>query len=198
MSDNRPATTRDPIDQAIDRAVRDLMGPDAPSDLRARVAARLERPAAVDLWWSPGRIAAAAVGIAVFVVATYLAWPSRPAPLVEPDTVVAEARPSAEPPARTPVPREATSPEGAASEPGAPVAASTPAPSRPLARIVTASAAVEPERYQFRAPRDVARLDAPGPIDIGPMPPDPIDLTPVTVEPLVFEWIAIEPIGGSR
>ena len=195
MTEDRPKIGR--LDEAIDRAVGELTAHEAPADLRARVLARLEGPASAGASWSPGRMAAAAAAISLVALAAYLAWPPRPVPVTEPKAVVTEARPPARPPAATPAPPEEALPAGPTPGLGAPVAAATPTPSPPPARIVTASAATEPGRYQFRSPRDVARLDAPGPIDIDPMPPEAIDVTPVTVEPLVVERLAIEPIHSS-
>ena len=77
-------------------------------------------------------------------------------------------------------------------------AAATLSPMRSGTRSVAAAAVVEPEVYEFRAPRVVAALEAPEPIGIDPMPPGGVDVTPVTVEPLVFERLTIVPIDDSK
>jgi hypothetical protein len=59
------------LDEAIDRAVRELMSLDPPAGLRARVLARIERPAA---WWmAPRAVASVGLAAALLLLALVLA-----------------------------------------------------------------------------------------------------------------------------
>jgi hypothetical protein len=64
------------IDEAIDRAVRDIMAVDPPAGLRRRVLDRLERRAPA--WWTVPRVAAAAVAIAIVIVVAAVMFRSQP------------------------------------------------------------------------------------------------------------------------
>jgi len=174
------------LDRAIDRAVHDLMAHEAPADLGARVVARIEQPVPVGAWWSPGRIAWAGAALAVLAIATYLAWPSRPAPLVEQEAVVAEARPPApNEPATRPAPTEGASSEVGAAEPAAP----TKTPERTAAASVVA-----PEPYEFTAPRLVEPLEEPPVVVIEPLPEPQLAIEPITIDRLTFEPVVIDPL----
>lgn len=172
---------------------------EAPADLRARVVARIEESAGERAGWSPARLGWVGAALALVAVA-YFAWPPRPAPIAEPDAVVAGVRPPA-PPARATrtAPADAAQSEVPVRE-RAPdvIEAEAVALAKRLERAVAVASVVEPEPYEFRAPRLVARLDDPEPIEIEPVPAEPFGFTRIAVEPLAFERLAIEPIGGSR
>ena len=168
MSDERPRTTDDPIDAAIDRAVRDLMAHEAPADLGARVLARIERPPVPPAWWSPAVLAWAGAALAVVVMATYLAWPSRPAPVTDAESVVTEARSPAKAPITRTVPAKAGATKRAA-------------PAKAPERAVAAASVVEPEPYEFATPRLVEPLEAPAVVSIEPLAEPQVTIEPLTV-----------------
>jgi len=182
-----------PLDLAIDRAVREIVAGEAPDDLGARVLAALEQPAP-GAWWSPGRLAWAGAALALIAIATYLSWGSRPAPLVEPNAVVAQARPPAVAPVETPTPAEAVPPT-----PAAPArAVATPAPARAVAATVAAAAIVEPAPHAFSTPRLVEPLEEPPAVAIQPLAEPQLAIEPVAVGRLSFEPVVIEPLRPDR
>jgi hypothetical protein len=88
--------TEPELDTAIDRAVRDLMNVDTDAAFRARVTARLERPA--HRTWMPRLVA---IGMMAAAVVAALLW-MRPAPTDAPaPAIVREQGPP--PPASSPV-----------------------------------------------------------------------------------------------
>ena len=86
------------LDTAIDRAVRDLMNVDADAAFRARVAARLERPARRTL--SAAGLVAALAAAAAIVLA--LIWMRPAAPAIAPSVPVARVENPAPSPATRP------------------------------------------------------------------------------------------------
>jgi hypothetical protein len=75
--------TEPEIDTAIDRAVRDLMNVDADSAFRARVTARLERPARRT--WVPRLVTAVVTAAAIIAALIWL----RPSPVNAPESTAA-------------------------------------------------------------------------------------------------------------
>jgi hypothetical protein len=99
MTDKQLSDKR--LDDAIDRAVREIMSVEPRTDLRARVLAELERGAARAALWPRLAFASAAIAVALLLLTTIVQRPTerREAPQV------ATARPSpASPGGTTPVP----------------------------------------------------------------------------------------------
>ena len=86
------------IDDAIDRAVRDIMRAEPRAGLRGRVLTEIERPSR-RVPFRPAFAAAALLAVAAVVVAVLL----RPAPLSAPDSTAARQEQPAPPPAPAPV-----------------------------------------------------------------------------------------------
>lgn len=169
-------TTDRQLDDAIDRAVRELMSVDPPAGLRARVLARLERPRRV--WVTVPRLAAAAALAAAVLIAFVLfregttppkdvqvavqsAEPVRPTP----DRPIAKDAPVAPPPAGVPSPGVVRTPP------------LTPQPSFAGRAVVAASV-----RAVFVT--DVEPLEALPPIALEPIAPAPIRSAAIVVDPL--------------
>jgi hypothetical protein len=174
------------IDDAIDHAVRDIMGVEPRAGLRARVLDRLERPRA-GLFAVP-RLAAAAAVVAIAVIAFF----------------VMRAAPE-----RIPAPEIAgiTAPVAAPDTPPATVAAPTttakaePAPRREVPRSA-------PRRPRTPAGQDIVEFPARGVVAAatvaGAMPPpgEAVDVVPMPLDPgaqpIAIEAIRIEPLAVER
>ena len=78
MSDQR-------IDDAIDRAVREIMHADPGADFRRRVLLRIEQPARTAWVWGPGFAAAAA--LTIVIVLAFLVARRSPTPVPQGETV---------------------------------------------------------------------------------------------------------------
>ena len=183
------------LDDAIDRAVRDIMSVEPRAGLRGRVLDRLERRP------GPGfalpRLAGAAAAIAVAVIAFVLLRPAPEGPAHAPaQTTSAE---------RVPASRDDT--------PAGSDTASTEEPVAETARRQAPSpprSAVSPRRPDFPAPGMVtAATVAAGPAgafeatDFGVLPlvPDaePIAIAPIAIVPLTApEPIVVRPLGRPR
>jgi hypothetical protein len=180
------------IDDAIDRAVREMLAIEPRADLRARVLARLERPRG---WLTASRLAATAALAATALVGLF--W-SRPAPSPAPDrppapTAVARTVPVPAPPVQTPPVREAVRQPTAAPAPrtsrgsARPDAARVPAPGRIVAASLVESPIVDPRSA------DGAADAAP------PLPGTPaIEIPSIEIPPLSIERIVIVPIPPPR
>lgn len=170
------------LDEAIDRAVRELVQLDPPPALRARVLSRLDGSSRRPAIWP--RLAAAAAGL-VIVIGWFLL---REAP---PDGQVAPAPQSAatsEPPAAVPAVPHPPEPGPAAVRPP------TRAPAPPVAasrfdQPITAASLPEVATNGFARLEAIARIEfatiepalvLPPPLEVTPMPA----LASVTVEPL--------------
>jgi hypothetical protein len=185
MSDSR---TR--VDEAIDRAVRDLMRRDAPAGFRARVLARLDAPRRRLAAWpafatAAGVFAVAAIGLVVL----------RESPPDAPREVapVAASRPAPPPPATDAAPpraegaapvRDSTARRAPRAEP-ARTAVFGPRDGR-VAAASLASTSPEPEDAAPASPAVVeAAGSAPWRIEVRPLAsPNPIEIAPITVPPL--------------
>jgi hypothetical protein len=181
------------IDDAIDRAVRDLVRRDPPAGFRRRVLSRLDSRARRTLLW-PG-VATAAAALAV-VTMTFVMRTEPPAPAA-PVQHASTSEPA--PPAALPA---APAPQGRASEPAAPPRVRRAPASEPLrmatfgprsGRVSAASVtegtppdatAVEP------VPEDVT-LPAPPPLAVGAIePPPPLAIQPIVVVPIQIPQIS--------
>jgi hypothetical protein len=176
-----PAMSRlDRIDEAIDKAVRDLMNVDADSAFRARVVERLRKPKPRAPFWRQLSIAAGAVGIALIAVILTR----------EAEKPAVEAPPVAVASAVTPQPFV---------EPAAAVT-STPGVSGPA---TTPTALRRPENLTHRIAKGalVATLadETPEPPLGGGVEPltdiRPIELAQITPAPIITAEITITPIA---
>jgi DNA polymerase-3 subunit gamma/tau len=167
------------LDDAIDRAVRELMSVDPPEGLRARVLARLEdrQPA-----WRPYGLLAGAAAVAVVVL---LAWLPFRSSRQEPAPQVATSSPASVQPRE---PARAAAPT--------PAPAPAPAPRAVLPRPRTASPAIV-DRRRARLSGEVVAANATLELETGPQPlealpeiglsaiaPARIETTQVSVSPL--------------
>lgn len=158
------------INQAIDRAVREIVDVEPPSDLRARVFARIEQPPAPGVRWA--RIVAPLAAAALVVFSLVLWLPSRHASQVE------SARNE---PVHVPL-------SGNAGH------VAVPAPERPRlnvarpepARVARAERVPLPAATanEARAGSEVAPLDPIAPIRIAAVAPTDITPEAISIEPL--------------
>ena len=166
-------TERD-IDTAVDRAVRDLMDVDADASFRARVTARLHRPARRLL---VPRLLAGAVTAAALAAALVWMWPSsagRPAsgPLATIDG----------PSASAPAPAASAGPDRPAPAPGL----------RPAVGARAHRRSVSP----IRRGSIVATVAATGPDDLDPLTAiDPIDVEPLSQRSIAPPAIVVVPLS---
>jgi hypothetical protein len=181
------------IDDAIDRAVRDLVRHDPPAGFRRRVLSRLDVPARRTLLW-PGVVTAAAALALVTMTFVMRTEPRAPAPTLQHASTPEPAPPPALPAA--PAPRDR------ASEPAAPPRGRRSPESQPLRMAVfgppsgrvsaasvregtaPAATAMEP------VPEDLI-LPAPPPIAVGAIePPPPLAIQPIVVVPIQIPRIS--------
>lgn len=174
------------IDDAIDRAVRDIMGVEPRAGLRGRVLDRLERPRA-GLFALP-RLAGAAAMVAIAVIAFLV---MRPAPERIPPPEIASAT--------APVGAPDTPPAGEAAP--APAAAAEPAPPQEVPRTA-------PRRTRTPAGLDIVEFPARGVVAAatvaGAMPPagEAVEVVPMPLDPgaqpIAIQAIRIEPLAVDR
>lgn len=155
-----------PLDEDIDRVVREMMDVDAPREFRGRVLTRLDdRPRTVRRWFAP----AAAAAMALILVAVLLPRHREPAPSLPARAATVR---SAEPPAPS-LPAQVV-PETAS----APVRASQPR-RRAAAPVVHAAIAEPPEGTVV-----IDALPAPDPIAVEPIEPAPVMIRALETPPL--------------
>jgi hypothetical protein len=169
------------MDTAIDRAVRDFMDVDADSAFRARVTARLHRPARRA--WAP-RLAAGAVAMLAIVVA--LIWLRAPQPATKTPATAARTDPAAS----STTLRAAANPQPAASPSMTRSAKSTRRLATPSIRRGTLVAAVAEMPLTSIAP--LAGIE---PISVAPIANTPITPPEIVVAPLSpIEEVQISPL----
>ena len=189
MADRPLAETQ--LDEAIDRAVREMMNVEPRDDLRARVLAELGGPPVrVSRWprFAFGSMALAAAVLAVFLFA------KRPTDRAVEHSVAGAlpAAPAAGPTAtRSPVPsvigREPVLPDGGPRK----TLARTPAfEDRPVRAASVDSA----ELMAADATAPVERLPAIEPIRISRLEDVPVSTSPIDIEPITIERIEIAPL----
>lgn len=183
------------IDDAIDRAVRDIMHVEPRAGFRGRVLGRLEQPgrAAGPVWFTLPRLAVAvaaamvlAIGIAVLLRnnapvapadAPVVAQKEAPPPAVEVRPVAPPAADPVEPSTKTPAVRPRREPAVVFPPPGVVTATSVPDSETP-------PAGARP------APRAGSELII--------ITPAPLVITPLIVPPIVIPRIVIAPIRPPR
>ena len=172
-------TQRD-LDDAIDRAVRDIMGVDPRPGLRARVLRRLERPER--MWMSLPQLAAAAALIVIVVAAVLMRTGGEPESQVSP--MVAKREPAS---IHLPAPAKPALASGDR-ERGAIAGAGSRTGSRPVfpprGRVAAASIPAD----ATSPPQGVAP-DAAAPAADPPrseLAPKPIVIDPLTIPPIVI------------
>jgi hypothetical protein len=170
------------IDQAIDRAVREMMEVDADAAFRARVLARLATPKPVT-WWRTVAVSAAAASLVLAVLVFRPAGPRPDAPSARPkNTTGTAARNSETAPQPVRVPVQPRVNRGDAARPTraptvmatVPLNAST---SVPAGMVVATVAAAEPDRA-------LEALDPIEPITIAPLEPEAIVPQAIVIPPL--------------
>lgn len=184
------------IDDAIDRAVREIMSVEPRTGLRGRVLAELESRGAER--FSLPRLAGAAAVLAVGIFLMLFIW-SRDSPHpVRPATLARNGPAEAAAPLEAPAPVSAASPASQTDRTG------TPAPSAPRS-------SAPPRRPQFPAPGAVTAAnlaarsmpDAAFPDSTAPFAPavagaPDIVIPMIQIQPLVIDTIVIDPIRPPR
>jgi hypothetical protein len=179
---------RGQLDNAIDRAVREMLDAEPPPGLRGRVIDRIESPRRGFAWiWIAAPVAAAAI----VVLAVLLPSKSAP-PVVEPVTTVATKETTA-----PPQPATSTPPPAVTQVPSQPaIARVTPRPVRrqPSAATTVAAASVE-------AGADIAWLEPlPGPeaIDVAALEPSKAPSIPsIDLAPAQIPALEVRPITDT-
>jgi hypothetical protein len=185
----------DRLDDAIDGAVREIMGTEPPAGLRQRVIRRLAEPER-RAWFAGPRLAfVTAVLLAVAIGAFAMLTMNRSRTTVPIEVAVAP-QPSG------PAPPAATSP-GVAQNPPSPIAA---AATRPLVvavrerrareqdeRIVSATSLTEPDGVVVIAPLDPLRKIDPAPVESEVVQMDAIAIAPLQQ----MEPVRIEPLSST-
>jgi hypothetical protein len=172
------------VDEAIDRAVREMMEVDPPAGLRARVMARVDQPPS-RLWTWPRLMAIAAVPAALVLVVFLTRGPDSD---TQPRTAAAGPQPPApmQPVIATPQPVAGSAPSMAAGD-SRPVAATRrragvadrmPGPVEPAAQVAV-----------------VTPLDRIAPVTIDPIAAPTIAPSPIVITPLDrIADLVIEPL----
>jgi hypothetical protein len=190
------------IDDAIDRAVRDLMRHDPPAGFRRRVLSRLDSPARRTFFW-PGLATAAAALAFVTMVVTMRDEPGVPTPAPQ-RTAVGEPAPS---PAVVP-----TAPsQGRGTERVAPPRLRRAPESEPVrmatfgprdGRVSAASlkeAAVPVAAAAAEAVQEDSTMPSPPPIAVGPIePPPPLAILPIVVAPIQIPRMQLPSVSPPR
>jgi hypothetical protein len=161
------------LDEAIDRAVHDLMSADARPGLTRRVLARLDEPTRG--WVAVPRLRAVAAALAVVAIATTLLVNRTPAPIRPRVSFVQDT--------------------ALAPDPAARVLRPTPTRTRtPASRPVTISGDLPP----FARNVHVAPLADIAPIVVGPTGPRALDAPEVLVLPLApIEPVRVDPLSST-
>lgn len=191
------------IDDAIDRAVRDLVRRDPPAGFRRRVLSRLDSPAAPRTLLWPGLATAAAALAVVTMVVMMRDEPGGPAPAPQ-RTAVGEPAPS---PAVVPT----TPLQGRTTERGTPPRLRRPSEDEPVrmatfgprdGRVSAASLKEAPPPAADRldeAAAEHATLAPPPPIAVGRIePPPPLAIPPIVVVPIQIPRMQLPPASPPR
>jgi hypothetical protein len=163
------------LDEAIDRAVRDMMDVDPRPGLTRRVLARLDEPLRGSLTVPVRRLAVAAAALAVVAIAAALLVNRTPAPIGPRVSSVQDTALAAQPAARVlpPTPRKTRTPAG---------------------RPVTISGELPPFAHNVH----VTPLADIAPIVVGPTGPRALDAPEVLVLPLApIEPVRIDPLSST-
>jgi hypothetical protein len=190
------------IDDAIDRAVRDLVRHDPPAGFRRRVLSRLDSPARRTFFW-PGLATAAAALAVVTMVVTMRDEPGGPTPAPQ-QTAVSEPAPS---PAVVPtapsqgrVTEQVAPPRSRRAPENEPVRMATFGP--PDGRVSAASlkeAALPVAGGADEAVPESFTMPAPPPIAVGAIePPPPLAIPPIVVVPIQIPRMQLMPVSPPR
>jgi negative regulator of sigma E activity len=178
------------IDDAIDTAVRDIMGAEPPAGLRHRVLRRLSEPERRRLFTVPRLAVVAAVALAV-VIGTVL---------VRRDQTTASIRVASAPVPVRQIEPTAPTKGGRDSEPVAiadrhPRTSDTPARTRgrrePDARMVSATSVADADTVV------IAPLDAIDKIQTAPVGAEVVRIDQITVAPLQMEAVRVDPLSST-
>jgi hypothetical protein len=174
------------LDDAIDRAVREMMSVDADPGFRARVFARLEQPRVRRFTWPGFALIAAAAAVVLAIVLTRTPSPDRAEPQLA-GTGPAAAGPGREPepssPARVsqPVPDR---PSGRALSPRQDRSRSVSAPNVTQELAAGALVATVADAADAGFDADQATADQIAPIIIAPLEQTAIAAAPIVIAPL--------------
>jgi hypothetical protein len=192
------------LDDAIDRAVRDMLRHEPPAGFRRRVLARLNAPARRTVLW-PG-LAAAAAAIVIIALANVF-MRDVPQSAVTPRPEVAARVPDNPPPVGIPAPRvEGASSAPAGERPGGrapqrePVRVATFGPRD--GRVSAASVRERPLPADTTAGEIAVEDPMAGglpPIAVNPLSgPQPLEITPIVVAPILIPRVQLAPVSPPR
>jgi hypothetical protein len=191
------------LDDAIERAVRNIMRRDPPPGLRARVLSRLDAPTRTTFAWpqlATAAVAVAAVAIALVMLRDAQPVPSAPAGATQ---TVAAGQSAQAPPPITETPPGAGTPAGPR-----PRAAPRREPVRTVTfgprdgRIAAANLRTAPARVSD-PPGEPTADDAPVPLPPAVFvdaltPPRPIEIAPIVVVPIEIPRIRLVPASPPQ
>jgi hypothetical protein len=166
------------LDRTLDAALREIVAPEGPTDLRRRVLARIgETPRRPPVAWA-ALAAAAGIAVAVAGVALLRTAPGREAgaPAIAPPPLTRPAAPASD--ARV-----------AAASPHLPATASAPAPERPRTRATRPMEAPPLGASVVDAGVDLEPIELSS-LDVAPMSDEPIAVTALRIERMQIEPLA--------
>ena len=182
MADRTP---RPPLDEAIDRAVRDIMNADARPGFERRVMKRLSEPVVRRVAWP--RLAAASAALAVIIVAALLL---RGAPERASETPAGHV-------ASTP-PSSQTSP----APPSPPAGPSTVTVDAPRARTTRAPGSSPVDTADLVADQPpvpmIAALQGPSALDVENIPQRPVNVPDIKMPSIEIDELTVEPLRPSE
>jgi hypothetical protein len=196
MTDKQLAERR--IDEAIDRAVRDIMNVEPQPDLRARVLAELDgAPTRVAFW---PRLAFGGVALALAAVLVAILMPRSTG---RPDeSRIAETRqestPSRPAPSRAPVPQR-TSEDRRTVVRIPSTGVNTPQPGRAVEDRLIQAATIDTLAESIAAPiGSTEALHPLEPIAVAGLTPIDVQQSEIDIKPIVVEQIDIAPLSSRR
>jgi hypothetical protein len=195
------------LDDAIDRAVRDMMTVEPPSDLRARVLAELDGPPARFAVWPRFAFATLALALAIATLVTIQQGRSahREAPQVATSSPSSVTSPEPAAPPSTSAP---TSPDDSTPAPRPDVSAAvtapglqrpktaTPSRSHPMQDRVIQAASIDTIEEAAAGSAPVEPVD--GTRSLGGVHLKPITQSEIVITPITVERIEITPLSSRR
>ena len=182
------------LDDAIDRAVQDLVQADPRPGLRRRVLAQLNDPPK-RVWWAPRLLVPAGALIAAAVLAIWMlpsAPPAAPLPEVVAQTSAPATTAQSPAPSKTEIAIAARPVARPQRETVRPRQAPTQFTFGPRSDRVAATSVTEPggPAVFVGAPAEGSTADAPSPLP-------PVHIAPIEVKPIEVKPIVLKPIGAG-
>jgi hypothetical protein len=178
-----PPIAEQELDDAIDRAVREITNVEPKPGLDRRVRARLEQPGGTRVVWWP-RLAAAGLTAAALLAFAMMNWrtPDSPPPAV----VIATPRPVPALRIEGPVAAARPAPETAPRHRRPPGVAPLPM------NLVRAASVTETETAVAVVP-----LEAIAPIQMAPVEPESMHVSQITIDPIQVRPLRLEPLPST-